>query len=59
MTNKEFQDILKAFPDDAELHFISYCENWGGEVNVRWEQDPNTDYTTDLPDTKVLWITVG
>ena len=58
ITNKQFQDILKKFPDDAELHFITVCDKWGASVDVQWEQDPDTDYTTDLTGTNTVWITV-
>jgi hypothetical protein len=56
ITIKQFRDLLNKYPDDAKITFITYHDAWGAGVDVSWEQDPATDYTTDLPGTNEVWI---
>jgi len=58
ITNKQFQDLLARYPDDAEIRFITTCDKFGASVCVSWEQDPATDYTTDLPRTNEIWVSL-
>ena len=53
---KQFRELLAQYPDGAELAFITYHDAWDASVDISWEQDPATDYTTDLPGTNKVWI---
>ena len=56
ITVKQFREMLAKYPEDANIRFISTCDAWGAGVDVSWEQDPATDYETDLPGTNEVWI---
>jgi len=56
ITIEQFQKVLAKYPPQARIRFISTCDSWGASVNVSWEQDPATDYSTDLPGTNEVWV---
>lgn len=57
MTNKELQDILKKYPDEATV-LMSYVRFPGSAATVDY-QDSKNHYFVEAKGTPIVWIGAG